>query len=341
MGSVVEVAQLADVSPATVSRVLSGSSHPVAAETRQRVLRAAEELHFLPNMLARGLATSRTYTVGAIVHDIADPYFAEIVRGIEDHSHLRDYRVFVCSSDRDPSRELGYVRALIGHRVDGIVFAGGGIEERRYLSELSPTLAAYESQGGAVVTLAPHGYRAPAVLADNRGGASAMTRHLISLGHRRIVHVAGPAHVRTSSVRLGGYRSALEEAGLGFDPDLVVAGDFKTDVAADAVGRLLDRRADWTAVFAASDVMAFGVLHELAKRGIRVPEDVSVAGFDDIQMSAYVQTPLTTVHVAMYEMGSEAVDMLLQIRDGARPRSKRLPTTVIQRVSTASPPARR
>jgi LacI family transcriptional regulator len=335
MGSVVDVARRADVSPATVSRVLSGSPHPVRPETRARVLKAAEELDFRPNMLARGLVTARTYTVGAIVHDIADPYFGEIVRGIEDRSHLHDYRVFVCSSDRDPSRELAYVRALLAYRVDGILFAGGGIEDDDYLAELNKLLAAFEEQGGAVVMLSPHGHRAPGIVADNRGGAAAMTRHLLSLGHRRIAHVAGPAHIRTSIVRLAGYRAALEAAGVEFDPELVVSGYFKAEGAARAVGRLLDRRSDWTAVFAASDVMAFGVLHELSRRGIRVPEDVSVAGFDDLQMSAYVQTPLTTVRVAMYEMGSEGMSMLLQQRAGDRPRTRRSPTNVIVRASTA------
>jgi LacI family transcriptional regulator, galactose operon repressor len=338
MGSVLDVARRADVSAATVSRVLSGSSHPVRLETRERVLRAVEELDFRPNMLARGLVTARTYTVGAIVHDISDPYFAEVVRGIEDCSQLHDYRVFVCSSDRDPSRELGYVRALLAYRVDGILFAGGGIEDKSYLAELRKLLRAFEEQGGAVVTLAPHGYRAPSVVADNRGGAIAMTGRLLSLGHRRIAHVAGPPHVRTSSVRLSGYRAALDAARVRFDPGLVVSGDFKVDAAAQAIGRLIERRSDWTAVFAASDVMAFGVLHELSKRGIRVPDDVSVAGFDDVQMSAYAHTPLSTVRVAMHEIGSEGMDLILQIRGGARPRSRQLPTAVVERASTAGVP---
>jgi LacI family transcriptional regulator, galactose operon repressor len=338
MGSVFDVARRADVSPATVSRVLSGSSHPVRRETRERVLRAAEELGFRPNMLARALLTARTHTVGAIVHDISDPYFAEIVRGIEDCSRLRDYRVFVCSSDRDPARELGYVRALFAYRVDGIVLAGGGIEDKGYLRELRKLLKAYEEQGGAVVTLAPHGYRATRVVADNRGGAAAMTRHLLALGHRRIAYVTGAAHIRTSAVRLAGYRAALEEAGVAFDPELVVSGEFKTEVAARAVGRLVERRLDWTAVFAASDVMAFGVMHELSRRGLRVPEDVSVAGFDDVSMSAYAHTPLTTVRIAMYEMGREGMNAVMALRGGARPRSRQLQTTVVERASTAPAP---
>lgn len=336
--SVIDVARRADVSPATVSRVLSGSSHPVRQETRERVLRAAEELDFRPNMLARALLTARTHTVGAIVHDIADPYFAEIVRGIEDGSHLRDYRVFVCSSDRDPARELAYVRALFAYRVDGIVLAGGGIEDKRYLRELRKLLNAYQEQGGAVVILAPHGYRATRVLADNHGGAAAMTRHLLALGHRRIAHVTGAAHIRTSAVRLAGYRAALEETGVAFDPELVVCGEFKAERAARAIGQLAERRSDWTAVFAASDVMAFGVMQELSRRGLGVPADVSVAGFDDVAMSAYAHTPLTTARIAMYEMGREGMNAVLALRGGARPRSRLLPTAVVERASTAAPP---
>jgi LacI family transcriptional regulator len=336
-----DVALRAQVSPSTASRVLSASSHPVRTETKERVLQAALDLDFRPNRLARALVTARTHTIGAIVHDISDPYFGEIVRGLEDTARLSDYQVFVCSSDRDPDRELAYVRALLSYRVDGVMFAGGGIEDRNYKLKLGRLLKDYRELGGAVVLLAPHAIRAPSVTADNRAGSLQMTRHLLQLGHRRIGFVAGPPHIRTTRVRLNGYRAALADGGVDYDPDLVAPGWFTSEGGAKAVSALLERRPDLTAVFASNDVMAVGVLHELASRGIAVPEEVSVAGFDDVQMAAYLHSPLTTVRMPMYDMGQEGARMALDILAGRQVRSRRLPVEVVVRASTGPPGARR
>lgn len=305
------------------------------------MLQAALDLDFRPNRLARALVTARTHTIGAIVHDISDPYFGEIVRGLEDVAHLSDYQVFACSSDRDPDRELAYVRALLSYRVDGVVFAGGGIENRAYQTELNRLLKDFREHGGAVVVLAPHAIRAPSVTVDNRAGAVEMTRHLLDLGHRQIAFVSGPPHIRTSRVRLMGYRAALMEAGVGNEPDLEAPGWFTSEGGGKAVSQLLEQRPELTAVFAANDVMAFGVLHELAGRGITVPEEVSVAGFDDVQMAAYLHSPLTTVRMPMYDMGQEGARMILDSLAGRQVRSRRLPVEVVIRASTGPPGARR
>lgn len=338
MASVYDVADRAGVSPATASRVLSGGDYPVKPATRERVLQAAAELKFRPNRLARALVTARTGTLGAIVHDIADPYFGEIVRGMEDTARLRGYQVFVCSSDRDAERELGYIRALLGYRVDGLIFAGGGIDDAKYGAELRQTLADYRASGGAVVMLAPHSYKAPTVLPDNRGGARIMTEHLLELGHRRIAFIAGPTHLRTTAVRLAGHRDALAAAGVEFDETLVESGGFTAQGGATAVSRLLERRSDFTAVFASNDLMAFGALEELAARSLRVPEDISVAGYDDVQPAAYVLVPLTTVRVPMHQMGAQGAGLLLDGVAGKRPRSRVLGVELVTRRSTAPPP---
>ncbi len=335
--SVYEVARLAGVSPATVSRVLSGSTHPVSPDTRARVLRCVEQLGFRPNRVARALATARTHTIGAIVHDISDPYFGEVVRGLEDEGRLADYQVFVCSSDRDPGRELAYVHALVSYRVDGLVFVGGGIEDRSYQRELARVIDGFRSAGRAVVALAPNALKVPSFTVDNYGGAREMTRYLLGLGHRRVGFVSGPPQLRTSRVRLAGYRAALREAGVRFDPNLVETGWFTTEGGAKAIASLLERCPDVTAVLAANDVMAFGVLHDLAGRGIRVPEEVSVAGFDDVHMAAFLQVPLTTVHVPMYQIGREGARAVLDILAGRQVRSRRLPVRLVIRASTAPP----
>jgi LacI family transcriptional regulator len=331
--SIRDVALHADVSPATASRVLSGSAHPVRDETRVRVLEAAAALDFHPNMIARGLVTARTHVLGVIVHDVSDPYFGEIVRGIEDAAHLRDHRVFVCSSDRDPDRELAYVRALIGHRVDAIVFAGGAIEDRSYRTQLRRLLEGFRSLGGVVATLAPHAMRTPSVTIDNVAGARDMTTHLLDLGHRRIAFVAGPEHLRTSHLRLAGYQEALADAGVMPDPDLVEPGGFTTEGGAKATAALLARSPDLTSIFAANDVMAFGVLHELGDQGLHVPDDVSVAGFDDISMARFALPPLTTMRVPMGELGQQGAHLVFEALAGRRVRSRNLPTEIVDRAS--------
>lgn len=340
MVSVYDVAQRAGVSPATASRVLSGSSYPVRARTRERVLRSARILDFRPSMVARALVTARTRTLGAIVHDVSDPYFGEVLRGLEGAAHANGYQMFVCSSNRETQRELAYVRSLLSYRVDAILFCGGGIDDRRYGTELRRLLDGYRKTGGAVVTLAPHGYRAPSVTADNRGGAVAMARHLLDLGHRRLGVVAGPASIRTGTVRVAGFRAALAERGVALAPDLIVSGEFTAEGGAAAVSRLLDRDPAITAVLCANDVMAFGVLHELAGRGIRVPQTVSVAGFGDVRMAAYTNPPLSTVAVPRYEIGWQGVHAALALLAGEPVRSRRLPVSVVARASTGRVPER-
>lgn len=298
------------------------------------MLESASGLNFQPNMLARGLATARTQVLGAIVHDVSDPYFGEIVRGLEDAANLRDYRVFVCSSDRDPDRELAYVRALLGHRVDAIIFAGGGIEDRQYQAALRRLLDAFRHRGGAVIMLAPHLYRAPSVTIDNQAGAYEMMRFLLELGHRRIAFVAGPEQIRTSGSRLEGYRRGLTETGISFDAGLVENGAFTMEGGAKATASLLERCPDASAIFAANDVMAFGVLRALADFGLRVPDDLSVAGFDDVQLAEFALSPLTTVRVPMGELGRLGVQMALDALAGIRVRSRRLPTEIVARAST-------
>ncbi|MGH2774527.1 MAG: LacI family DNA-binding transcriptional regulator [Actinomycetota bacterium] len=330
------MAARANVSPATASRVLSGGDYPVRAETRARVLQAAADLNFQPNRMARALVTARTSTIGAIVHDISDPYFGEIVRGLEDAARLHGYQLFVCSSDRNAERELEYVQALLSYRVDGLVFAGGGIENEDYKRELRRTLDGFRTSGGAVVMLAPNSYRAPSVVPDNEGGSRLLTRHLIDLGHRTIGFVSGPDHLRTSAIRLQGHLAELGKAGIESEGDLIESGQFTAEGGAKAVALLLERRPDITAVFASSDLMAFGVLSELAARSILVPKDISVAGYDDVRPAAYAGVPLTTVAVPMQSLGAEGARMLVEVLAGKRPRSRVLPVELVERRSTAT-----
>jgi len=336
--SIRTVAEAAGVSTATVSRVLSQADHPVTPETRERVLEAATRLKYRPSHVARSLVTSRTRTVGAIVHDVADPYFGEILRGLEDTCHVGGYQLVACSSDRDPGRELGYVEHLLSQRVDSIVLVGGGIEDDAYQDKLAALLDDYREHGGVVVLLAPNAYDAPSILSDNRAGSSAMTEYLIELGHRRIGFVGGPPNVRTSAVREDGYRHVMQHAGL-FDPMLIESGRFTMEGGAKATADLLEHHPDISAIFAVNDIMALGALKYLASVGVKVPDQVSVAGFDDIQIAEFVGPGLTTVAVGTFALGQEGGRLVLRLLAGQSGRTTTLPAELVIRGSTASPAA--
>lgn len=337
IASLAEIANVAGVSAATASRVLSGSAHPVSQQTRERVHKAAESLGFRPDMLARGLVTKRSHTVAVIVHDICDPYFSEMVRGLEDTAHLHGYRLFISSSDRDPDRELAYVQAFMSHRVDAIVFAGGGFSDESYKTKLDALLAPFRERN-AVVVLSPRGDGIPFISPDNFGGARMMTTHLIGLGHRTIGFIDGPPGFPPSAERASGYRRGLRDAGLKPDATLVASGQFTEDGAARAAVELLERRPEVTALFAANDMMAFGALRALRGRGLEVPGDVSVAGFGDIRMAGSLHPSLTTVHVPLYELGRQGFLVAIRILAGERAVTQRLEVFLEPRESTG--PAR-
>jgi LacI family transcriptional regulator len=339
MVSMAQVAAAAGVSPATVSRVLSNSSYPVRAETRERVVTAARDLGFRPNMLARALVTSRTSIVAVIVHDIADPYFAEIVRGVEDRAREQNYQVLVSSSDRDPERELEILALVLAYNVDAVLFAGGGLEDDRYRRESRRLLAALGAEGRAVVQLAPHRTTATRVVIDNVAAAAAMTSHLAELGHRRIGFLEGPTHLSTAAVRFDGYRKGLADCGIAFDPALVAVGGFTAEGGEAGAAELLDRCDHLTAIFASNDLMAFGVMRAARSRGLRIPDALSVAGFDDVQTARHVWPPLTTVAVPMRQLGRVGFEVALRILDGHAVRSRTLPTELAIR-DTTGPPAR-
>jgi LacI family transcriptional regulator len=310
----------------TASRVLSGSTHPVSQGARSRVLEAAETLSFEPNRLARALATARSKTIGVLVHDVSDPYFAEIIRGMEDVAGPREYALFVASSDRDRDKELALVRAFVAHRVDAIVLVASGLTTPGYLADLTSVLGRFEDRGGVVVSMSAHAYDAPRVTLDNAGAMATATRHLIDLGHRRIGYLSGPLDLSISDVRMQGYRRALEEAGIADDPSLVECGFFSIEGGAIATATLMDR-ASPTAIVCGNDLMAFGALRRLLDDKVRVPEQVSVIGFDDIEFAAYASVPLTTIRVPLTEMGRMATELVLELLGGGVPAS--LPTVAV------------
>jgi LacI family transcriptional regulator len=336
-----DVARLAGVSTSTASRVLSGSSHPVGEVTRRRVMAAAEQLNFAPNRLARALVTARSLTIAALVHDIADPYFGEILGGLEDVIGTSGYSLLVASSLRDAAKELAYIEAFQAYQVDAIVFAASGLTDQGYVANLSALLDPYRRRGGVVVALSEHRYPAPSVRVDNYEAAELAVTHLVGLGHRRIGFIGGPAELSVSERRLAGYRKGLDAAGLDL-AELVVDGDFSLEGGRASVGALIERGA--TAVIGANDMLAIGAIRELAEVGVLVPADVSVVGINNVVMAEYGPVPLTTVEVPTTELGRRGGQMVLALLEKGKDRQEDetdivLSPRLIIRKSSGPPPA--
>jgi LacI family transcriptional regulator len=335
MASITEVARLAGVSIATASRVVSSADYPVSAATRARVLDAARTLDYVPNALARGLLKSQIPVVAVIVHDITDPYFAEVVRGVEDAASPAGYLVITCSSERDPERETSYVRLLRSMRAAGVIFAASGLDDPESNEEIEKHLAAMRDDGAAVVHLSPHALGAADVGVDNEAGMAEMVVALADLGHREIAFLAGPSSLFVARARLAGYRRGLDDAGIAFDERLVIHTSFDRDGGALGVDTLIDGTATFSAIQCANDPLAIGALARLAELGIGVPGQVSIAGFDDVPVAAITSPALSTVRLPLREMGRLGFLEAARVLDGEELRATVLPTELAMRDSTA------
>ncbi|HUG84752.1 MAG TPA: LacI family DNA-binding transcriptional regulator [Euzebya sp.] len=339
-----DVARAADVSMATASRVLSGSSYGVAEELRARVLAAAAELDYVVNAHARALARASSSTIGVVVHDIADPYFAEIVRGILEVATERDHLVTICHTGREPDRELEYLSLLRAQQAEAVILAASGRDDPDFAARLAQVVAPYTAAGGRIAAIGRHTLQADAVLADNVGGALALGRAVVARGHRDIGILSGPAGLTVNQDRMAGFARALEEAGLQLPGERIVHGDFSRDGGAIAMGQLMAQVPDLTAVFAVNDMMAIGALATLREAGVIVPDDLSLVGFDDIPMARDLEPPLATVRIPMAELGATAVRMALGDEDDAEaapPRRVSIPVELVLRPSLGRPPLRR
>ncbi|HEX5466141.1 MAG TPA: LacI family DNA-binding transcriptional regulator [Candidatus Limnocylindrales bacterium] len=333
MASIVDVAKLAGVSPATVSRVLSTRPQPVGDATRARVLEAARALDFVPNALARGLLKSHVPVVGVIVHDITDPYFNEVVRGIEDAASSEGYLVITCSSDRVAEREESYVRLLRSIRAAVVIFAGSGIDDPGLSRAIGRHTEGIRAYGGAVVHLSPHAFGAAEVGVDNSAGMASIVKTLVDAGHRKVAYLSGPTRLFVTRERLAGYRAGLAAAGLPFEPRLVIETAFNSDGGAKGVDKLLSLDTSFTAVACANDLLAIGAMARLDQLGVRVPDGISVTGFDDIRQAGEIVPGLTTVRLPLRDMGSGGFEYAARLLAGSRPRRQLLDLEVIERGS--------
>lgn len=337
MASISEVARLAGVSVATASRVVSSADYPVSAATRARVLDAARTLDYVPNALARGLLKSQIPVVAVIVHDITDPYFAEVVRGVEDAASPAGYLVITCSSERDTERETSYVRLLRSMRTAGVIFAASGLDDPEGNEEMQKHLAAMRGDGAAVVHLSPHALGEADVGVDNAAGMASMVGALVELGHREIAFLAGPSSLFVARARLAGYRRGLAAAGIAFDERRVMHTSFDRDGGILGVDMLVDGPLAFSAICCANDPLAFGALARLSELGIDVPGDVSVAGFDDVPVASITSPSLSTVRLPLRQMGRLGFGEAARMLGGGTLERTVLPTELAMRDSTAAP----
>ena len=330
--TIVDVAQEAEVSYATVSRVINNGAH-VRPEKRERVLRAMAKLGFTVNQQARSLRAGRSQVIGLLVHDLGTSYIGEIIRGIEAELSAASYDLMLYTTHRRKTKEATYVSAITRGMADGLLLVLPRNPEA-YLESLRQRHFPY-------VLIDHQGIdeTGPAVGATNWQGAYDATQHLLGLGHRRIGFITGQVEMGCARDRLAGYRAALAAAGLPADPALVQEGDFFQPDGFAGARALLALPQPPSAIFASNDVSAFGVMEAVRDAGKRLPDDMSIVGFDDIPQAAQVNPTLTTVRQPLEQMGRTAARMLLEIIGNPdRPAARvELPTDLIVRASTRPP----
>ncbi|MEV6109905.1 LacI family DNA-binding transcriptional regulator [Streptomyces sp. NPDC051940] len=331
----VDVAERAGVSLATASRALSGRDG-VSAAVAERVRQVAREMGYVANPHARTLAGGATSTVGLVVHQIDDPYFSEIAAGVIEAAAEENLIVQIGQSGRDPQQVLRQIRHLRAQRVGIIVLAGSGYVDPELEAGAKAELAAFQASGGRVTAIGRHFLGTDAVLPDNAGGAREMAEHLLGLGHRSFAIAAGAGGLSTVADRLAGVVSALSEAGVTEEERPVVYADFTRDGGSDAARRVLREHPRCTAIMALNDAMAMGVLSELRTRGVRVPRDVSVTGFNDVAVAADLAPGLTTIRIPLADIGRQALRIALRPRT-ARPRRRVTGHRLVVRASTGVP----
>ena len=334
--TLLDVARLAGVSTATVSRALE-KPKTVADATRTRVMEAVVACGYTPNVVARNLRKMETRLITILVADITNPFFNEIIRGIEQVARENGYSVLLADSENDPGQENAYGSLLAAKRTDGMILLNGRMPAGLLLPDGdgpadAPIVVACEYLPNLDL---------PTIQIDNIEAAKRATGHLVQLGHRRIGFVTGPVWNVLSRDRLYGYRDALLAGGLPFDESLVVTGNFSIQSGVAATESLLRLSSRPTGVFASNDEMAIGAIRAARDAGLRVPDDISIVGFDDIRFAAFVDPPLTTIRQPGQEIGRRAMSHLVRILSGERVAERRqiLPTELVIRGSTAPPRA--
>lgn len=319
-----QIAKEANVSTATVSMILNKKNKTISEKTTNKVLKIARERNYIPNTMARSLVTKQTKNIGLIIPDIVNPFFPEIARGAEDRAILSRYSVIYCNTDDNLAREDSYIDLLNEKMVDGIILAHSA--DRGCGAKSLKTCR-------VPVVLIDRDYDIPnilgKVLVDNTKASYTGVNYLLSQGYRKIAYITGAMKTRTAQDRLKGYQKALDERGFEFDQRLVKTGEYKIEWGIRGAQAFLDEKIDFDAVFCGNDLIAIGVVKVLKEAGLKVPGDIGVMGFDDIYMATIVDPQLTTIKQPNYEMGYNAMQLLINAIEGnGSAQTQKAPETV-------------
>lgn len=337
--TIVDVAKAAGVSKATVSRVLSGNAEYMRPETRERVLTAIDQLDYRPSSVARSLTSKRTYTAGMLVSDVGNPFYPEVIHGVEDVALQNSYNIFLCNTSYDMQRGLTLIRSLADKQVDGLLIMSSSISDEWVFDLAQRNIPAVIIDWEIKQEVnGPLGL----IEVDFAAGISAAVQHLVGLGHRHLAHISGPLHLRTSRLRRDAFLEAAAAQGLPAEQIVVIESDLRIEGGREALPQLLALPQRPTAVFTANDLMAMGLVRAARANGLHVPTDLSVVGLDDIWLVADMEPPLTTVALPRYEIGRTAMQMLFDLLEQGDKSArsmyrKQVATELVMRRSTAVP----
>lgn len=312
-----DVARKAGVSIASVSRVINNKPEGLSPEKRKYIQQIIDEMGYTPSGLARGLITKRTSTIGLVIPDITNPFFPLMARGVEDGAQANGYGVFLCNTDGDPNREKQYISLLREKRADGIILTISQGTDAEYIRSVIGGNIPFVLIDEPVICQDTYG-----IFFDNRKGGYLATKHLIEIGHRRIACLTGPYSSITSIERLDGYKQAIIEAGIAIDESIIMSGSYKEEVGFKCADALIKSCSGVTAIFSASDYLAIGVYKAAKVNGLKIPDDLSIVGFDDALNTQLIDPALTDIHQPTYEMGVKAVEMMLKLLSGCNIRKK-------------------
>jgi LacI family transcriptional regulator len=300
-----DVANLANCSPTTVSRVMNDSDHPVSKETEDRVLEAIKKLDYEPNRIAQGLKNNKSRIIGIIVHDICDAYFAQIVKGIEEVVSDYDYIINIYNTSRDVDKELHAVNMLKANRADALVLAGGNLEDPRYEQQMKEYIQDLKNQGSTIVGITSHPFNIKNIELGNELATQTITDYVLNKGHSQIAYIDGPEILKTTNQRIRGYKKALSARNIEYNENLIIEGDFTFEGGRKAALQLLELKDHHqiTAVVASNDETALGLIWELKNQGLEIPDQISVVGIDNIPDAKYSYPPLTTISLPIYKLG--------------------------------------
>jgi len=305
-----EIAQVAGVSIATVSRVLSNADYPLKEETRQRILKLAEEMGYKPNLIARSLQSNRSHLVGVIVDRMQSPFSAITVQGIQDGLRNAGYSISIAYSNRDQELAMEAIDAFYSRQVDGIIILNS------WLHTYNDPILALQDRPFVFVNRVFSNCIQNCVGPGDRYGAQLATQHLVDLGHQRIGYINGRHDWIEAQNRLSGYRDILARHGLPMGEDLIRQGDWSVDSGYKAAQELLALEERPTAIFVANDIMALGAIYAIQEADLQIPKDIAIVGYDDRDFAAWIRPALTTVRMPSYEMGQAAARLLLKQFDG-------------------------